>query len=69
MYCMSKICKTSLMAYKEGYSENNGVSFSLTRSVKPGAIEDFKVSRETAILLLSIAGIIANALPPIKPVS
>ena len=47
----------------------SGVSFSLTSSVKPGATDDFKVSNETATLLLSIAGIIAKAFPPIRPVS
>ena len=47
----------------------NGVNFSFTRSVRPGATDDFNVSLETATLLLSIAGIIARALPPISPVS
>ena len=46
-----------------------GVSFSFTSSVKPGATDDFKVSKETATLLLSIAGMIARAFPPIRPVS
>ena len=45
-----------------------GDSLSFTSSVRPGAISDCKVSPLTARFFPS-TGIIANALPPINPVS
>ena len=75
-FCLVSISKTELTAIKsesalttiDSIFSCNGDNLSFTSSVRPGAISDCKVSPLMA-RFFPLTGIIANALPPINPVS